>query len=179
MWPSSGQGEVEDTSEKALKEKGASGHHTSRLSPPSRMQGGPAPGPYGPRAGVLAPCLPAHRASGLTAHTQGLQGPGASWTGVSGGDSFLQHLDLSMCMWLNSLGGLHSYGRICLIGFADVSFTAHLSPTPPQGVTCSRLQHRRQETRGKRKLRSMLKIIDRGFHSSALLLHLLVSCEMS
>lgn len=117
------------------------------------------------------------RTSGLTAHTQGLQGPDTNWTHVSGSDSFLWHLDLSTGMWLNSLGGLHNYGRICLIAFADVSFTAHLSPTPRQGVTCSRLRHTRQETRGKRKLRGMLKIIDRGFHGSALLLHLLVSCE--
>ena len=177
MWLSSGQGEVEDTSEKAPRRRG-----WAVITLPG------SPGPPVCREDQppsWSPCpIPAHsprhaRSSGLTAHTQGLQGPDTNWTHVSGSDSFLRHLDLSMGMWLNSLGGLHNYGRICLIAFADVSFMAHLSPTPPQGVTCLRLRHTRQETRGKRKLRGMLKIIDRGFHDSALLLHLLVSCEMS
>lgn len=182
MWPSSGQGEVKHTSEKALKQEGVSGHHTPQVSRPSSLQGGPAPGPYGPQAGALAPfpaahpVMPEHLDSLLT--LKDYKGRTLA-EHVSGSDSFLQHLDLSMGLWLNSLGGLHSYGRMRLIAFADVYFTAHFSPTPPQGVTCSRLRHTRQETRGKKQLRGMLKITDRGFHSSASLLHLLVSCEMS
>ncbi|XP_011814252.1 PREDICTED: signal peptidase complex subunit 1 isoform X2 [Colobus angolensis palliatus] len=45
---------------------------------------------------------------------------------------------------------LYSYGRICFFMFADASSMAHLSPASSQVVTCSRLKHRRQETRGKK-----------------------------
>ena len=53
---------------------------------------------------------------------------------------------------------------IVMAGFADTSSVAYLSPAPSQVSTCSRLKHRRKETRGKK--RGMLKVTDWGFHDS-------------
>lgn len=90
MWPSSGQGEVKHTSEKALKQEGErSASHTPRSAGPPVCR--TAPARMSGTAGALAPFPAAHhvmRASGLTAHTQGLQGPDTSWTRFPGSDSF-------------------------------------------------------------------------------------------
>lgn len=178
-WPSSDQEDVKDTSERALKEERVSVHCTPRIGRPTNLHTGPDPGPWVWAALVPLPTSSSSHAgaSELAAHTNGLQGPEASWTGVSGNYSFLQYLDPSMGMWLNSLGGLHSYGRICFFVFADIFLhSPFITDTPSSGSRLALFETPAHKTRnqGKDKLRGMLKITDRGFHDSALLLYLLV-----
>lgn len=81
-------------------------------------------GPYGPQAGALAPFPAAHPVMpehlGLTAHTQGLQGLWHFSWNTSLHLTFSTALGFIYGFVANSLGGLHSYGRMLLIAFVDV-----------------------------------------------------------
>lgn len=96
-----------------------------------------------------------------TASANGLQGPEASQTDVSGNFLFSAIVGFIYGYLAEQLGRTV---HIVMAGFADTSSMAYLSPAPSQVGICSRLEHRRKEKRGKK--RGMLKVTDWGFHDS-------------
>lgn len=179
MWPGSGKGDVEDTSQKTRRR--GEGEPPSYSPPWQAHQSArrTRPSPLVPELGPLFPCGPppvSHAgASGLAAHTSALQWPEQAEQTFQGIILFSAMLG-SICGHVAKQLGWTVYrvkarfAFLCLLTLpawliiASTHSSSHLLKTPAH----------KTRNQGKEKLRGMLTTTDWGFHDSALVLPLLL-----